>query len=116
MDSALWYIDVNNKTLKCKNNAKSKSVSVLFKTALTIIKYMATFSFMFPSRSQFLYLLRHFFQLCCHSLSNLQEHFLKHEYRQQVKELGRGGRRITDEGKAELCHCQLGGEKCLGCN
>lgn len=64
---------------------------------------------MFPFRSQFLYLLHHFFQLCCHSLSNLQEQFVKHEYRQQVKELGRGRRKITYEGEAELCHSSLGG-------
>lgn len=78
---------------------------MFFKTALTILKYMATFSFIFPFLGQFLYLLQlffFFFQLCCHSLSNLQEQFVKHEYRQQAKELGRGERKLTDEGETAL--------------
>lgn len=63
---------------------------------------------MFPFLLPVLIFTASFFQLCCHSLCNLQERLVKHEYRQQVKEMGRGGRKITDEGEAELCHRQLG--------
>lgn len=36
---------------------------------------------------------------------------MKGKYRQQVKELARGGRKILDEGEGVVCRCQIGGSE-----
>lgn len=60
---------------------KSKLVSSLFETALTIVKYIATFSFLFSFLLpiSIVTALFFFFQPCCYNLSNLQEWFRKYE-------------------------------------